>query len=195
MIDFEQNDTQTILDSLLFAASNDWGMESEDILENMNKIAYHESAGTMNPRIKQYGGGPGRGLFQFEMDRPGQYDAQGNEYINQGASTAVQRLINRLGYIPEFAKGLEEKNYDVSDLSPGQQQILFLANLLQKPNIKDEKGNIISKAGFYDTDDKEGYSDEELANFWATHHHAGTTPGTVEYNAMINKFLRDLQDY
>ena len=44
----------------------------------------------------------------------------------------------------------------------------------------------------HDTDDKEGYSDEELANFWATHHQAGTIPETDEYNAMVKKFLLDM---
>ena len=184
MIDFEQNDTQTILDSLLFAASNNWGMESEDILENMNKIAFHESKYGREDYNPIQGGGPGRGLFQFEMNVPGK---------GQGAAqTAIKRLVEQLGYVPEFAEGLGEKNYDVSGLTPEQQQILFLGNLLQKPNIKDEKGNIVSKAGFYDTDDKEGYSDEELANFWATHHQAGTIPETDEYNAMVKKFLLDM---
>ena len=185
ILDFEQNDTQNILDSLLFIAGNEWGVDEEQIRENMNKIAFHESKGDSSAIQRsdkaKSGFGPGRGLFQFEMNVPGK--GQG------GAQTAIKRLVEQLGYVPEFVEGLGEKNYDVSDLTPEQQQILFLGNLLQKPNIKDEKGNIVSKAGFYDTDDKEGYSDEELANFWATHHQAGTIPGTDEYDVMIKKFL------
>ena len=178
ILDFEQNDTQSILDSLLFIASNNWKMDQDTIKENMNKIAFHESDRTMDPTIHQYGGGPGRGLFQFEKNVPGK---------GQGAAqTAVRRLAEQLGYVPDFLKGLKQKNYDVSGLSPEQQQILFLGNLLQKPKAK--KGNVPSS--FRDVD-----TDEELAHYWATHHQAGTEPETDEYDTMIKKFLRDLQDY
>ena len=40
-----------------------------DIYDKVLKpIAYHESDKTMNPKLEQYGGGPGRGLMQFEPD-------------------------------------------------------------------------------------------------------------------------------
>ena len=38
-------------------------------------------------------------------------------------------------------------------------------------------------------------SNEEFAQYWAQYHHAGTKPGTKEYKAMINKFLKDMIDY
>ena len=37
------NDTNSLLDSLLFTASNKWGIDENQIMENMNKIAFHES--------------------------------------------------------------------------------------------------------------------------------------------------------
>ena len=39
------NDSNTILDSLLRTASNNWNIDQKDIIENMNKIAFHESKG------------------------------------------------------------------------------------------------------------------------------------------------------
>ena len=82
------NNSQSILDSLLFTASNQWGISKEQIMENMNKIAFHESKG--NPSAIQKsdktksGIGPGRGLFQFEV---------GGE---QGAHTAINRLTAQI---------------------------------------------------------------------------------------------------
>ena len=112
----------SILAGLLETASNKWLVDGEptpidDIIKNMNKIAYHESAGTMDPTIHQYGGGPGRGLYQFEVGE------------DQGAATAAQRLITQLGYTPEFLEGFAESGYDASTLTPEQQQVLFLGNI------------------------------------------------------------------
>ena len=189
-----ENPTEdSILAGLLETASNQWLVDGEptlisDIIENMNKIAYHESAGTMDPTIHQYEGGPGRGLYQFEIDRPGQYDAQGNEYINQGAATAAQRLVNQLGYEPEFLQGFAESGYDASKLTPEQQQILFLGNILQMPNKPNGEDRVLANFAGVDTD-------EELADYWAQYHHAGTELGSDEYNAMIQKFLGDMPDY
>ena len=174
------NDANSILDSLLFYAANEWGMDEDQITENMNKIAFHESKGDPSAIQKsdktKSGFGPGRGLFQFEIGQ------------GQGANTAIQRLINQLGYSPDFVKGLGERDYDVSGLTPEQQKSLFLANLLQMKHKPDAKGRV--KANFAGVD-----TDEELADYWAQYHQAGTTLGTDEYDTMINKFLRDLQDY
>ena len=41
----ETKDYPTILDSLLFTAENNWNMDEEQIIENMEKIAFHESKG------------------------------------------------------------------------------------------------------------------------------------------------------
>ena len=57
-----------------------WGQDSTGMEDFMGKIAHHESAGTMDPSIHQYGGGPGRGLFQYETG------------ANQGGMTARNRL-------------------------------------------------------------------------------------------------------
>ena len=188
------NDTSSLLDSLLFTASNKWGIDENQIMENMNKIAFHESKNKSDAIQKslkaQSGIGPGRGLFQFEVGE------------GEGANTAFNRLISQLGKMnekePEFVKEMQnlqnmnlnafsKSGYDVSVLSPEEQKILFLGNLLQMPS-KNEEG--YREASFADID-----TDEELAEYWAQYHHAGTKPGTEEYKKMIDKFTEDIAYY
>lgn len=182
----ENPTTNSILDGLLYAASEKWGISQEQIQENMDKIAYHESKG--NPSAIQSVGpvgttmegepafdvGRGTGLFQFERGE------------GQGAETALTRLSRVLKQqgetAPDWMSGLAEKGYDVSDLSPGQQQMLFLGNLLEKPNVE---GRTPSSFAGIDTDEK-------LAKYWAQHHQAGTEPGSDEEKEMISTFLEDL---
>lgn len=184
-ISSETKDYPTILDSLLFTSSNNWQMDEEQILENMDKIAFHESKGIVDA-IQQSnktksGIGPGRGLFQFEKNWGGK---------QRGAHTAMNRLINeydkREMNIPDWVYSIEMENYDVSRLSKEQQEALLLANILQTPN----KGEGYVPASFKGVD-----TDEELAHWWAQYHQAGTKPGTKEYKKMINKFLKDMKYY
>ena len=191
------NDSQSLLDSLLFTAKNNWGISQEEILESMNKISFHESKNVAD--ALQKGGGPGRGLFQFEQTY---INPDTGKYEQAGAATAVNRLISQLekeGYeeseIPSWLYQEDMMNpevgFDVSKLNPQQQQILFLGNLLQTPNRKEEG---YTQAGFYDVNKDKIFSDEVLANIWAQYHQAGTKPGTEEYKSMIDKFIEDLQE-
>lgn len=61
------------------------GGTPEKYKELMNHIAFHESAGTMDPKLKQYGGGPGRGVYQFERGK------------DAGAKIAVKHTKKILG--------------------------------------------------------------------------------------------------
>ena len=188
------NDTATILDGLLFTAANKWQMDEEQIMENMDKIAYHESKyGTdrYTPIQKTsegasaipsflgegaiYGEGVGRGMFQFEKGE------------DQGAHTAITRLTKLLekqgAVVPDWISELSENEYDVSELSPEQQQIIFLGNLLQKPT---KPGRTPASFAGINTD-------EELGKYWAQHHQAGTTPGSKGEEGMINNFIENLR--
>jgi len=177
------NDSKVLLDSLLETASNKWKidgkpMDIKQIMENMNKIAFHESKS--NPSAIQIsdktesGFGPGRGLFQFETGE------------GQGANTAINRLIaQNQGVAPSFLEGISESDYDVSSLNPEQQQAIFLGNLLQMPNVKGKM-----PASFMGVD-----TDKELADYWAQHHHAGTKVDSDDYGKMVNKFLSDIALY
>ena len=175
----------SILSGLLETAKNKWSVDGAelteaDILSNMNKIAFHESKNIADAIQKSDntddGTGPGRGLYQFEIGE------------GQGAATAAQRLITQLGYTPDFLKGFAESNYDVSNLTPEQQQSLFLGNLLQMPNKPNAEGRVGASFAGVDTD-------KELADYWAQYHHAGTKLGSEEQDAMVNKFLNDIGYY
>ena len=101
---------------------------TRDLWGNMaDTIGYHESAHTMDPLQKQIGGGPGRGIFQFEA--PSLITAQ-NRY---------NRIADRLKLKPD-PKILSAKS--ALELSPEQQYSLFLINLSEsKAKLKDYADN------------------------------------------------------
>ena len=181
------NDTASILDGLLFTAMNKWDMSEEQILENMNKIAFHESK--LDPSAIQkvhpetaedgstvWGAGKGKGLFQFESGE------------GQGAHTAINRLVAELGgHEPEFLSGLSKSNYDISGLDPEAQQAIFLGNLLRLKHKGPGKGRVEANFAGVDTDEK-------LADYWAQYHQAGEKLDTKGYDDNIAKFLEDLQE-
>ena len=175
----------SILAGLLETAKNNWDTNGspvliDDIIENMNKIAFHESKNISDAVQKsnktESGIGPGRGLFQFEVGE------------GQGASTAAQRLITQLGFEPEFLQGFAESGYDASTLTPEQQQVLFLGNILQMPDKDAGEGRVGASFAGVDTD-------EELADYWAQYHQAGTELGSDEYETIVDKFTQDIDSY
>ena len=56
------------------------------------------------------------------------------------------------------------------------------------PNKPDAEGRVPASFAGVDTD-------EELADYWAQYHHAGTELGTNEYDTMIDKFTEDIDYY
>ena len=175
------NDTKTLLDSLLQTASNQWEVDGKPmdinlIMENMNKIAYVESKYGTNQYqpIQQtnQGEGVGRGMFQYEMDFGGE---------QRGARTAINRLIEQIGYTPDFLKGITD---DVSGLTEDQQRVLFLAD-----KLRDETANF--DTGGTDWTD----TDQELAEFWVDEHWAGYGKDMKQRQQMIDKFLKDIKSY
>ena len=196
-------DTNTLLDNLLFDAQERWSktdpnISVEQILENMNKIAFVESKYgtdkfsnvqqvdpvTLEDGSYGYSEGRGKGIFQFESKVPGKGQL--------GAETAANRLKNYLNkqhaIIPDWVNKLSENDYDFRDLSVDQQQLLFIANLLEMPNKDDAEGRVEANFAGVDTD-------RELADYWAQYHQAGTKLGTDKYDTMINKFLSDMPFY
>ncbi len=111
----------------------------------MNRIAFHESAGG-NPTLHQYGGGPGRGLFQFEAGEA------------QGGATAMNRLQRYFGEnAPDWTQYDSSEGVDAAKLSPEQQKMLFMANLRYHPEAS-----------------LTGVTPENLGeSFWAPYHWAG----------------------
>ena len=180
----DNNSNKTLLEDLLAKASKQWGVAPEEIQKAMDKIAFHESKGVVDAIQKsdknKTGIGPGRGLFQFEVGK------------DQGAHTAINRLMHYYDKDPDWLTSLANNNYDVSGLSESQQQELFLAEALQEKDKGVMEG--YGKAGLYDINNDMVISDDELANYWAQYHHAGTEPETTEYDDMINTFEEDLRE-
>ena len=143
-------DDATLLEGLLNQAQQQWDIPPDSLLEYMDMIAFHESkndpTAIQQSDITESGIGPGRGLYQYEVGK------------GQGAHTAINRLMRLTkNNIPDWAKELKNQNYDVSNLTPEQQKILFIAD-----KLKDET------ASFKDVDTL-----KELAQFWADEHWAG----------------------
>lgn len=157
-------------DKLIRKLIEEKGGSREDYLNLLNSIAYHESAHTMDPSIKQYGGGPGRGKYQFE------------EGDNSGGITAARRTkqyyesINKL--VPEWLKkAADNKSLDASTLSSSQQDILFLGNMRMHP-----------KANFKNVWDGK----ESISDFWANYHWAGANK---DRKTRLKSFNNSLEKY
>ena len=152
-------------------------VNQQQIEELMDKIAYHETDGTMSTDIHQYEGGPARGLFQYEM-------ALGRPLNKSGARTAMNRLYKVLGGVlpskggdpprdpinmPKWMEPYFKRNrwevyeaegeVDFSKLTAEQQKTAFLAD-----KIKDKRDGkrAISEIGM-DRDSK----------WWSLYHQKG----------------------
>tara|TARA_R110002124_G_scaffold281430_1_gene455696 strand:- start:52976 stop:54430 length:1455 start_codon:yes stop_codon:yes gene_type:complete len=139
------------LDLLINQLIKEKGGNKKDYLNLMNSIAYHESAQTLDPTIKQIGGGPGRGKYQFE---------EGN---HKGGITAAKRTKKYLESVgiktPKWLEEISSKNsLDATKLDSKQQDMLFLGNMRMHP-----------KADFKKVWDGE----ETIQDFWANYHWAG----------------------
>tara|TARA_R100000664_G_C2751810_1_gene139091 strand:+ start:765 stop:1610 length:846 start_codon:yes stop_codon:yes gene_type:complete len=123
----EQTDSSSY-DKMVKDLGERWGQDSSSLEDIMNRIAYHESAGTMNPAIQQYGGGPGRGLFQFELGAEGGGMTGRNRlarwFEEQGQETPA--WLNQ--------EGMDKSGFDASKLTDEQQKMLFLANTRYHPS-------------------------------------------------------------
>ena len=156
------NDTvdDDLYSHMLTEAADHWDQTEEGLQGMMDRISFHETGGTKDPKQAQvvvneneYGDksmseGPGRGLYQFERG------------ADQGGATAMQRLHTYLQErgveVPAWAE-VGEGGVDATQLTPTQQNMLFLANARKHPT-----------ASF------KGVTPENLAEeYWAPYHWAG----------------------
>lgn len=157
-------------DELINMLIKEKGGTREQYLSLLNGIAYHESAHTMDPTVKQYGGGPGRGKYQFEEGK------------NRGGITAARRTKKYLDSVGEATpKWLQEAikgdSLDATKLSSEQQDILFLGNMRMHP--KADLSNYVS-------------GKESLPDFWANYHWAGADKDRETRLNSFNKSLKSL---
>ena len=138
--------------------------QTKEALENiMDRIGYHESKN--DPKCHQLGGGPGRGLFQFE------------EGVKEGGETAMNRLLrwfvknNRLA--PKWAN-IPLNGVDATRLEPKAQKMLFMGNVRYHPS-----------ASF------KGLDDDGLPEWWAKYHWAGPDSQKEERIASFKKCMEE----
>tara|TARA_R100000808_G_scaffold6212_1_gene18591 strand:+ start:3213 stop:4037 length:825 start_codon:yes stop_codon:yes gene_type:complete len=164
---------------------NKWGTSAEDLNTFMNKIAYHESGGSMDPTQQQWSGGPGRGLFQYEQTFK---DEKTGEYGQAGGMTARNRLANyytsKNMKIPDWLiqEGMNDPTigFDASKLTDEQQRMLFLADKRYNPN----EGSGLTQENIAD-----------VGSYWGQHHWAGAEVGSDDYIHEQEKFASSLDAY
>ena len=143
------------LNEFLQLIIRDKGGTPQQYNQLMDYIAYHETGPEqrMSTSAKQKGGGPGRGLFQFEIGE------------NKGGNLAVNRTVNYLErnnqFVPQWLRELWEgkKSVDVSGLNADQQKMLFLGYHREHPSSNFSQvwsGN------------------QSIGDFWMNNHWAGT---------------------
>ena len=145
---------------MLTEAAGHWDQTEEGLQGMMDRISFHETGGTRDPKQAQivvskneYGDksmseGPGRGMYQFERG------------ADRGGATAMKRLRTYLQdkgvEVPDWVKEGKD-GIDATELTPTQQNMLFLANARMHP-----------KAIF------KGVTHENLGEkYWAPYHWAG----------------------
>tara|TARA_R100000655_G_scaffold23135_3_gene46726 strand:- start:6869 stop:7369 length:501 start_codon:yes stop_codon:yes gene_type:complete len=130
----------------------------DDMEDIMDRIAFHESHG--DPKCHQYGGGPGRGLFQFETG------------VKEGGETAMNRLLRWFAKnnikAPKWTN-IPLDGVDASVLEPKAQKMLFLGNVRYHPYAS-----------------LKGLNDENLPEWWAKYHWAGPQSQKDERIASFN---------
>lgn len=160
------NEFDRILEELI----KEKGGNKKSYLNLLNSIAYHESAHTLDPTIKQIGGGPGRGKYQFEVGK------------NRGAITAARRTkkyFDKKGIdTPKWLQdSLKDNSLDVSKLNSQQQDVLFLGNMRMHP--KADLGKVVK-------------GDQTVPEFWANYHWAGSPR---DRDKRLKSFNNSLEDF
>ncbi len=148
----------------------------DQIEDAMSRIIFHESKG--DSTIKQKGGGPGRGAFQFEVgDGHGGIIAINRAYnLISGKDSSHPDLASY--EIPSWVKdAYPSKSFDASTVSLEQQKYLFLMNQLAHP--KADLGKLFS-------------GEVPLVDYWANYHWAGKEKNRVD---RVNSFNMDMKAY
>lgn len=164
------------LDELIKKLIKEKGGSRKDYLNLLNSIAYHESGHTLDPTIKQIGGGPGRGKYQFEVGK------------NAGAITAAKRTKqyyekNNIPVPKWLSSAVESDSLDATNLTSEQQDVLFLGNMRQHP-----------KADF----SKVWNGEETVSDFWANYHWAGAdkdrSTRLKSFNSSLDEYKKTIPD-
>ena len=154
------------------------GGAREDWEDMFGAIAYHEAGPSMNPAQKQIGGGPGRGLYQYEMALTPETRVRGSG----AANTAVKRTMTFLNQIdqpvPSWLTDLGSSDADFSKLNKQQQQLLLIGDKLIG---RGDFGNVIS-------------GQEDFVDWWTKYHYGGSDRSSIEkMKKDTERYLQSLQ--
>tara|TARA_Y100000310_G_scaffold282984_1_gene304644 strand:+ start:238 stop:897 length:660 start_codon:yes stop_codon:yes gene_type:complete len=180
-------------------------VDQDQVERLMALISYHETGGTMDPSQRQisqrwgrdeglanlypeserFYDGPGRGLFQYELDKDGGSGAgrtaMNNLLIAYGGEVDPRGAYDKL---PKWAKKYfninnpshypnPEGDVDFSELTEEQQKILFLADKLEDPKVKLADIGVLA--------------DHE---WWAEYHHKGADPNVQKFSNDAARYLK-----
>ena len=153
-------------------------VDQEQIEQLMTLVGVHESGGDAS--IHQRGGGPGRGLFQYELEEGGSgagrtamnrlYAALGGDLIAGKKPGDMPKWMDKYFSVNEWGHHEASGDVDFSELTADQQKILFLADKLMTPGAIKDIGKL---------------ADHE---WWAKYHHKGA-------NSNVQKFSNDSARY
>lgn len=155
-----------------------------DVDTMLGQIGYAESK---NKNISQVGGGPGRGLFQFEKTFK---NKDTGEYEQAGGLTARNRLAHwyktQKRPVPKWLdqEGMRDHSvgFDASKLTEGQQKELLLADFWQK------KGSDPLIYSALDEVEQGG----DAGELWLKKHWAGAEEGTQKYKDKKIQWEREM---
>lgn len=164
------------------------------INEVINPIAYHESDRTMDPLIKQKGGGPGRGLLQFEgqkgvLKKDKKTGKPQADSFDVALNRASRYFKNKGMQIPSWITDVQP-GQDATSLTGDQQKALAILNfkgMENRPNkIEANFGKLYEK---FQGTGRSNYN-ESLGEFWKTYHHrkAGEDSKTTLFKQNLSKY-------
>lgn len=103
------------------------GLDAETYERYKSLVMFHETGGSLDPKQKQIGGGPGRGLFQFEPDAA------------KTAATRLKRYYQERDLTtPDVIERFSKKGGDASLLSPEDQELLFTGQMMKVSGTPEE---------------------------------------------------------
>ena len=168
-------DPLDVYNEILESYANKYELTSDEVEEYMKRIAFHETDWTEDPSMHQYEGGPGRGLFQFEIGK------------GKGAEVAIQRFRN---FYKDNNPTLSRINIpsDFSLVPEDMQKALFLINLMKVENREgqDVKANLASAKS-------KGTSG--LEDLWINYHWAGWKEDPASEPSRRQDFQRSMLEY
>ena len=169
---------QPVHETMLSSISDQYNLSADQLGDAMNRIAFHETGAfsRMNPETVQRGGGPGRGLFQFEKTYkyPEGHELAG-QYGQAGGMTARNRTANWFQKHHDWLtqEGMEDPSigFDASKLTANQQKMLFMGNTAMGKGMSFE-----------------GINPDNIGDWWQKHHYAGEQDKTGLFDESMGAY-------